>query len=140
MIHEDENDDDSIVSECDNDFSERSDMNFLVNERINLRRDVYTCDNADNRLREYHEGIEINDMEAARNLVNSCSVVVGMHPDQAAEHIVDFALQNKKPFVLIPCCVYHKQFPHRSVVLPIAIRGLTIPQNCYKAVTQWKSC
>jgi hypothetical protein len=67
----------------------------------------------DHRMREFHEGNEIKDFETAQNIVRQCSVVVGMHPDQAAEHLLDFALQNRKPFVLVPCCVYHKQFPHR---------------------------
>lgn len=82
-------------------------------DRVTLRRDVYFCRNMDHRIREFHEGNEIKCLDTAQTLVSSCSVLVGMHPDQAAEHLVDFALQNRKPFVLIPCCVYHKQFPHR---------------------------
>jgi hypothetical protein len=82
-------------------------------DRVTLRRDVYSCSNMDHRVREFHEGHEVKELSAAQDLVKSCSALVGMHPDQAAEHLVDFALRNKKPFVLIPCCVYHKQFPHR---------------------------
>lgn len=82
-------------------------------DRVTLRRDVYSCSNTDHRLREFHEGNEIKDFDMAQTTVRDCSVLVGMHPDQAAEHLVDFALLNKKPFVLVPCCVYHKQFPHR---------------------------
>merc|ERR1711862_968019 len=47
-------------------------------------------------------------------LLENCSCVVGMHPDQAAEGIVDFALRMKKPFALLPCCVYSKQFPKKK--------------------------
>ena len=32
--------------------------------------------------------------------MSSCSVVVGMHPDQATEAIVDFALCENKPFAI----------------------------------------
>ena len=32
-----------------------------------------------------------------------CSVVVGMHPDQATEAIVDFAAKFGKPFAVVPC-------------------------------------
>ena len=39
-------------------------------------------------------------------LLAGCSVVVGMHPDQATDAIVDFALQAGKPFAVIPCCVF----------------------------------
>lgn len=38
-----------------------------------------------------------------------------MLTDQAAEHIVDFALRNNKPFALVPCCVYSKEFPKRKL-------------------------
>jgi hypothetical protein len=42
------------------------------------------------------------------------SVVVGMHPDQATEAIVDEALKCGKPFAVVPCCVFPKLFPHRT--------------------------
>eukprot|EP01042_Synura_sphagnicola_P005435 gene5435-6935_t len=66
-----------------------------------------------------HGGIEINDFNEAVRVIRDCSIVVGMHPDQgtydasyqAAEHIIDFCLANCKPFAVVPCCVYSKQFP-----------------------------
>lgn len=42
-----------------------------------------------------------------------CSAVIGMHPDQATEAIVDFALQYSKPFAVVPCCVFPDLFKHR---------------------------
>jgi hypothetical protein len=42
-----------------------------------------------------------------------CSVVLGMHPDQATDAIVDFALEFGKPFAVVPCCTYSKEFPKR---------------------------
>ena len=42
-----------------------------------------------------------------------CSVVLGMHPDQATDAIVDFALERGKPFAVVPCCVYSREFPSR---------------------------
>ena len=42
-----------------------------------------------------------------------CSVVLGMHPDQATDAIVDFALERGKPFAVVPCCVYSREFPAR---------------------------
>lgn len=58
-------------------------------------------------------GIEVGDFAHARALVRGASVVVGMHPDQATEHIVDFCLRNRVPFAVVPCCVYRRQFLHR---------------------------
>lgn len=48
-------------------------------------------------------------------LLASASVVVGMHPDQAAEAIVDFGLETRRPFALVPCCVYSAEFPKRRL-------------------------
>ena len=110
-------DDDDCCSACscltlDSSLTPSS-SSITSGDRVTLRRDVYSCSNMDHRMREFHEGHEIRDLATAQGIVSACSVLVGMHPDQAAEHLVDFALQNKKPFALIPCCVYHKQFPHR---------------------------
>ena len=45
--------------------------------------------------------------------LSDCSVVLGMHPDQATDAIVDFALEFGKPFAVVPCCTYSKEFPKR---------------------------
>ena len=45
--------------------------------------------------------------------LSECSVVLGMHPDQATDAIVDFALERGKPFAVVPCCVYSREFPAR---------------------------
>lgn len=42
-------------------------------------------------------------------------IVIGYHPDQATEPIVDFALQHGLPFAIVPCCVFNKDFPHRRL-------------------------
>ncbi|BDA45808.1 hypothetical protein COCOBI_07-5950 [Coccomyxa sp. Obi] len=44
-----------------------------------------------------------------------CSILVGMHPDQATEAIVDFAQRMRKPFAVVPCCVYAAEFPRRRL-------------------------
>ncbi|KDD73377.1 hypothetical protein H632_c2241p0, partial [Helicosporidium sp. ATCC 50920] len=42
----------------------------------------------------------------AWQLLQRCSVVVGMHPDQATEPAVDLALALGRPWAVVPCCVY----------------------------------
>jgi len=56
---------------------------------------------------------DITDLEEARTILNSCSCIVGLHPDQGAEHILRYAISNNKPCAIIPCCVYSKSFPKR---------------------------
>ena len=43
------------------------------------------------------------------------SIVLGMHPDEATEDIVDFAIQYNKPFAVVPCCVFPSLFPNRKL-------------------------
>ena len=38
-----------------------------------------------------------------------------MHPDQATDLIVDFAVANGKAFAVVPCCVFPTEFSHRCV-------------------------
>ncbi len=42
-------------------------------------------------------------------------IVIGMHPDQAAGAIVDFALARGIPFAITPCCVYSEEFTKRRL-------------------------
>ncbi len=37
--------------------------------------------------------------------MNRYSLVLGMHPDEATDHIIMYAARNKVPFVVCPCCV-----------------------------------
>ena len=47
---------------------------------------------------------------------NSAAVViVGMHPDQATEAIVDLSLEFSRPFAVVPCCVFAHMFPDRRL-------------------------
>jgi len=49
---------------------------------------------------------EVADAAEARALLLGASAVVGMHPDLATEPIVDFARAHRKPFAVVPCCVF----------------------------------
>jgi hypothetical protein len=51
-------------------------------------------------------------LEALR-LLGDSSCVVGMHPDQATEAVIDFALAHNTAFAVVPCCVHPTEFPHR---------------------------
>jgi len=42
------------------------------------------------------------------------SLLVGMHPDQATEAIIDAALELGVPFAVVPCCTFPEMFPHRK--------------------------
>ncbi|KAG7351142.1 methyltransferase domain containing protein [Nitzschia inconspicua] len=41
------------------------------------------------------------------------SALVGLHPDEATADIVKQAVQHRIPFMVVPCCVFARLFPHR---------------------------
>ena len=43
------------------------------------------------------------------------NLIIGLHPDEATEPLVDIALEKKIPFAVIPCCVFAHLFPHRKL-------------------------
>ena len=64
------------------------------------------------------DSVNVRDAGQAANLLLNSSVVLGLHPDGAAEPLIDFALRFNKPFALVPCCTCSKQFPNRKLVMP----------------------
>ncbi|CAJ1349826.1 unnamed protein product [Effrenium voratum] len=48
-------------------------------------------------------------------LVRESSALCALHPDEATELVVDTALRLRKPFVVVPCCVFARLFPHRRL-------------------------
>lgn len=55
--------------------------------------------------------------------IRDCDVLVGMHPDQATEPIIDAALRLNKPFAVVPCCVFPDLFPERVGVDGAPVRS-----------------
>ena len=47
---------------------------------------------------------------AHREAFTKASLVVGLHPDEATELIVDLALKASRPFAVVPCCVFAEAF------------------------------
>lgn len=46
-------------------------------------------------------------------LLASRQLVIGFHPDEATDAIVDFALAQNLPLAVVPCCVFARSFPER---------------------------
>ncbi|KAF9414821.1 hypothetical protein BGZ94_000273 [Podila epigama] len=56
-------------------------------------------------------------LKTHETLLESASILIGLHPDQATEPIVRAALKARKPFAIIPCCVFGRDNPHRRLPL-----------------------
>ncbi|KAG0260204.1 hypothetical protein BG011_002081 [Mortierella polycephala] len=50
------------------------------------------------------------------DIIESASILIGMHPDQATEPIVAMALRYNKSFAVVPCCVFAHENPHRRLL------------------------
>ena len=50
-----------------------------------------------------------------QDMVQNASLLVGMHADGATEAIVDAAIRLKRPFVVVPCCVFPRLFSDRTI-------------------------
>lgn len=73
-------------------------------------------------------------------VLQSCSVVLGLHLDGAAEAAVDFALRFNKPFAIVPCCTCSKQFPRR-VLVDVSASGIVQrkPVKTYEDLVEYLS-
>ena len=49
---------------------------------------------------------EVTNDSSISSIIAECSVVCGLHPDGATEPLVDFAIAHRKPFIVVPCCVF----------------------------------
>jgi hypothetical protein len=47
------------------------------------------------------------------SVVRRAAVLVAMHPDQATDLVIETALRLRKPFAVVPCCVFADLNPHR---------------------------
>ena len=60
-----------------------------------------------------HE-LPICSMSSNDKLLPNCAAIVALHPDEATGVIVQTAVENKIPFVVVPCCVFSRLFPERT--------------------------
>lgn len=58
-------------------------------------------------------GVPVCGMCTPDGLLPSCSSIVALHPDEATGFVVDFAVEHRIPFLVVPCCVFSRLFPDR---------------------------
>ncbi|KAL7438925.1 hypothetical protein ACHAXM_006583 [Skeletonema potamos] len=58
---------------------------------------------------------EISSAQEARMVLKKCHLIIGLHCDQAAGEIVDFASAQKIPWAVVPCCTYAEMFTGRKL-------------------------
>jgi len=55
------------------------------------------------------------EMGEQEDLIRGSSILVGLHPDEPTEDILDMALQYGKNVAIVPCCVFPCFFPLRTL-------------------------
>ena len=50
-----------------------------------------------------------------QSYLSAATLLIGLHADGATEAIVDFALQHRKPFAVVPCCVFCNEAGRRTL-------------------------
>lgn len=58
---------------------------------------------------------EVESAQEARSLLKKCHLIVGLHCDQAAGEVVEFASALNIPWCIVPCCVYSETFSCRKL-------------------------
>lgn len=62
--------------------------------------------------REFNQTTYLKECEDS---IAQCSILVGLHPDECTEDILDVALRHRKPVAVVPCCVFTGFFPLRCL-------------------------
>jgi hypothetical protein len=68
--------------------------------------------------------------DKAFQYLSNAKLIVGFHPDQATEAIIDLALYLKVPFCIVPCCVFPREFPNRFLFTSSTSPGHSPKNNC----------
>ena len=53
--------------------------------------------------------------ETRAELVEASSIILALHPDEATEAAVDTAIRYRKPWAVVPCCIFARLFPNRRL-------------------------
>jgi len=56
-----------------------------------------------------------DDNHSLLRLVTECRAIVGLHPDEATDAIIHTALRYRKPWAVVPCCVFPNTFTDRTL-------------------------
>ncbi|KAF4709251.1 hypothetical protein FOZ63_017438 [Perkinsus olseni] len=74
------------------------------------------------------------DARTKADIFGDCSVVVGMHPDQATGYLQAAAMEFSKPYAIVPCCVFSDEFTDRFITDQ---NGDQVPVRTHEELVQW---
>lgn len=74
-----------------------------------------TCFTKDTFPEIYSNSISIGNADEVSSPSHTNSLLLGLHPDEPTEDILDAALEHNLSVAIIPCCVYADLFPSRMI-------------------------
>jgi hypothetical protein len=86
-------------------------MRFPTDKQV-TRIEYSAQRDAENGNTEKMDALDSKLVDCVEKLKKS-ALIAGMHADGATEPLIDFALRFNKPFAVVPCCVFYKQFAPR---------------------------
>lgn len=88
----------------------------VVDPLIRKRPKMKQLERLEAPLPEFRAEPFYNDENTVKSLmVESSTLLVGLHPDECTEDILDVALKCGKSVAIVPCCVYPSLFPSRRL-------------------------
>ena len=75
---------------------------------------IATCFTKDSFPEIYAQSIPNVDSEESRS-IPSTTLLLGLHPDEPTEDILDAALEHNLSVAIIPCCLFSSLFPSRTI-------------------------
>jgi hypothetical protein len=114
----------SSVNDEQHEDDNKIDLDIEANIDINVNNNIDNVENNNNNNVENkidknvnnctHCHFDILSLDWAREKIENCSILLGMHSDQATEHILKYAISNNKPCAIVPCCVCRNSALHRQ--------------------------
>jgi len=87
----------------------------MQRKRLVSKRDLKRLKKIDGPVPTFRSEWFSKDSALTDPLIQDATLVIGLHPDQCTEDILDVALALNKPVAIVPCCVYASFFPMRTV-------------------------
>jgi hypothetical protein len=77
---------------------------------------------ADAPLPEFRSHKFLKDQEKTMSIVSDSTCLLGLHPDEPTEDILDLSLRYNLSVAIVPCCVFPSLFPQRSLANGVPVR------------------
>jgi len=96
------------------------------------RKKAADVENKKHFVKPWDLEVSEENFRSLKRKLRECSAIVGLHPDQSTDYIIDYALKTGKAFAVIPCCLHSKQFSGKKNSERQAIRDFGKLLEFYK--------